>query len=69
MRDCTQIPDYSGERLSCEVQNEAIKMEKDQSFAMGALCGIAIVVGFILFWKFITWLEKKEEREYTRHPY
>lgn len=66
MRDCTQIPEYSGERLSCEVQNESIKMEKTQSFATGALCGIAIIVGFILFWKFITWLEKKEKEDYEK---
>ncbi len=66
MRDCTQIPEYSGERLSCEVQNESVKMEKTQSFALGALCGIAIVVGFILFWEFITWFEKKEKEDYEK---
>lgn len=59
MRNCDEIPSYSGERLSCEIQNETIKMEKDQSFAAGALFGIGLAVAFILFWKFLNWLEKK----------
>lgn len=59
MRNCDEIPSYSGERLSCEVQNEQIKMEKDQSFATGALFGIGLAIVFFLSWKFLTWLEKK----------
>ena len=58
MRDCSKIPKYSGEHLSCEVQNLQIQEAYSNGFAVGGF--FFFILGLLIMWLYC-WADKKEK--------
>lgn len=57
MRDCSKIPKYSGEHLSCEVQNLQIQEAYSNGFAVGGF--FFFILGLLIMWLYC-WSDRKE---------